>query len=142
MGLFSLLGVFSQFLKPYLLKVVDFVDFVWFYFFRPSDGYKNYQQGPQPYAVITNATDGIGKSLAKDLYRKGFSVIVHGCNEKKLDATVEEIKALREGGTVESFTADVTGARVDYTGIVKRFNDLNITLLINNVGETYPEPRR
>ena len=137
MGFFTLLGT-----AVFLYHLLKLADLVWFYFLRPSGGYKKYQQGPQSYAVITGATDGIGKSLAKDLYRKGFNVIVHGRNEKKLQATVEEIKALREDGTVESFIADATSPSVDFAGIAKRFDDLNVTLLINNVGGAYLEAKR
>jgi len=137
MGFFALLGT-----AVFLYHLLKLADLVWFYFLRPSDGYRKYQQGPQSYAVITGATDGIGKSLAKNLYRKGFNVIIHGRNEKKLRATVEEIKALREDGVVESFIADATSASVDYTSIAKRFSDLNITLFINNVGGTYLESKR
>ena len=137
MGFFALLGT-----AIFLYNLLKFADFVWFYFLRPSGGYKRYQRGPQSYAVITGATDGIGKSLAKNLYRKGFNVIVHGRNEKKLKATVEEIKALREDGVVESFIADATSASIDYAGIAKRFDDLNITLFINNVGGIYIEAKR
>jgi 17beta-estradiol 17-dehydrogenase / very-long-chain 3-oxoacyl-CoA reductase len=57
-------------------------------------------------------------------------------------ATVEEIKALREDGTVESFLVDATSSSIDFAGIAKRFNDLNITLFINNVGGTYLEAKR
>ena len=137
MNFFALLGT-TVFLY-YLLK---FADFIWFYFLRPSGGCKKYRRGPQSYAVITGPTDGIGKSLAKNLYRKGFNVIIHGRNEKKPKATAEEIKALREDGTVESFIADAISASVDYASVVKQFDDLNITLLINNVGGTYLEPKR
>lgn len=137
MGFFALLGT-----AVFLYHLLKLADLVWFYFLRPSDGYRKYQQGPQSYAVITGATDGIGKSLAKNLYRKGFNVIIHGRNEKKLRATVEEIRALREDGVVESFIADATSASIDYTSIAKRFSDLNITLFINNVGGTYLQSKR
>jgi 17beta-estradiol 17-dehydrogenase / very-long-chain 3-oxoacyl-CoA reductase len=137
MDFFVLLGIIF-----FLYHLLKFTDFVWFYFLRPSGDYKKYQQGPQSYAVITGSTDGIGKSLAKNLYRKGFNVIVHGRNEKKLKATVEEIKALREDGIVESFIADATSATIDYAGIAKRFDDLNITLFINNVGGPSLESKR
>ena len=137
MGFLALLGT-----AVFLYHLLTLADIVWFYFLRPSGGYKKYQRGPQSYAVITGATDGIGKSLAKNLYRKGFNIIVHGRNEKKLEATVEEIKALREDGVVESFIVDATSAGIDYAGIAKRFDNLNITLLINNVGGTYLESRR
>ena len=134
MGFFSLLVPLQQLLQ--------LADFVWFYFLRPSNGYKKYQEGPQSYAVVTNATDGIGKSVAKDLYCKGFNVIVHGRNEGKLKMTVKEIKALREGGAVKFFVADVDSPSVDYPGIAKRFDDLNITLLVNNVGGAHLRARR
>ena len=137
MSFFALLGT-----VVFLYHLLKLADFVWFYFLRSSDGYKKYQRGPKSYAVITGATDGIGKSLARNLYRKGFNVIVHGRNEKKLKATVEEIKALRGDGIVESFIADATSASVDYAGIAKRFDGLNITLFINNVGGTYLESKR
>ena len=131
---FAIFGI-----APHVYRLADSI---WFYSVRPSDSYKKYQKGPQPYAVVTSATDGIGKSIAKDLYRKGFNVILHGRSEKKLRATVAEIKPLREGGFVESFVADATSASVDYAGIVRRFDSLNITLLVHNVGETYLKRKR
>lgn len=133
MGFFPLLGA--------LHLLLQLADFIWFYFLRPSDGYKKYQKGPQSYAVVTDATDGIGKSMAKALYRKGFNVIAHGRNKEKLKTTAEEIKALREDGTVEFFVADVDTS-VDYAEIANRFDDLNITLLVNNVGGANLRARR
>lgn len=137
MGYFTLFGI-AIFLY-YLLKLADFV---WFYFFRVPDEYKKYQQSAQSYALITGATDGIGKSLAKDLYQKGFNLIIHGRNEKKLKATVEEITVLREGGVIESFLADATSSDVAFAAIAERFSNLDITLFINNVGGGYVEPKR
>ena len=137
MGSFALLGALIFFY--HLLKLADSV---WFYFLRPSDEYKKYQQGQRYYALITGATDGIGKSLAKNLYQKGFNLIIHGRDEKKLKATVDEIKALREDGIIESFQADATSPSIDFAGIAKRFDGLNITLFVNNVGGIYLEAKR
>jgi 17beta-estradiol 17-dehydrogenase / very-long-chain 3-oxoacyl-CoA reductase len=137
MGFFALLG--AAIFLHHLLKLADSI---WFYFLRPSDEYKTYQQGPQPYALITGATDGIGKSLAKNLYQKGFNLIIHGRDKKKLKATVDEINALREDGSIESFLADATSPSIDFSSIAKRFDGLNITLFINNVGGTYLEAKR
>ena len=33
--------------------------------------------------LITGATDGLGKELARDLAREGAQLILHGRNEKK-----------------------------------------------------------
>lgn len=137
MGFFSLLG--AAIFLYHLLKLADSIRF---YFFRPSDEYKKYQQGPRPYALITGATNGIGKSLAKNLYQKGFNLIIHGRDQGKLKVTVDEIKALRGDGIIESFLADATSPNIDFAGIAKRFDDLNITLFINNVGGTYLKAKR
>ena len=56
--------------------VYRFASFIWIYFIR-SSSVNDYLTGPAPYALITGATDGIGKAVAKQLYRRGF---VHvGC---------------------------------------------------------------
>lgn len=137
MGFFALLGA-----AIFLYHLLKLANSVWFYHFRPSDEYKKYQQGPPPYALLTGATDGIGKSLAKNLYQKGFNLIIHGRDEKKLKAAVDEIKALRGDGIIESFLTDATSPSIDFSGIAKRFGDLNITLFINNVGGAYLEAKR
>ena len=51
--------------------VYRFSSFIWIYFIR-SSSVNDYLAGPTPYALITGATDGIGKAVAKQLYRRGF----------------------------------------------------------------------
>ena len=67
-------------------------------------------------------TDGIGKSLAKILYTKGFNLIIHGRNE-----VVEEIQALhdREGGEIEYFIADASELNYAFEAIAKSYQHLN-----------------
>jgi 17beta-estradiol 17-dehydrogenase / very-long-chain 3-oxoacyl-CoA reductase len=54
-GGFAILGVL--FVAPLVYR---FLSFVWIYFIRPSS-VKSYMTGPPPYALITGASDGIGK---------------------------------------------------------------------------------
>lgn len=42
--------------------------------------------------LVTGATDGIGKETAFELARRGAEVLVHGRNQKKALATVEELQ--------------------------------------------------
>lgn len=130
-----------------LAKLRTILDFVWFYFLRPTNRWEKYFQGPSPYAVVTGATDGIGRATAQELYDKGFNLILHGRNEKKLKGVIEEIrsaKSKRSGKVqdVKYFLEDASKAGVDFEGIVRKFEGLNITILVNNVGGFPIRPER
>lgn len=130
-----------------LAKLRTILDFVWFYFLRPTDRWEKYLQGPSPYAVVTGATDGIGKATARELYNKGFNLILHGRSEKKLKAVLEEIQRTKSERTgkvqdVRYFLEDASRAGIDFEGIVKRFEGLNVTILVNNVGAFTVRPER
>lgn len=130
-----------------LTTLRSILDFLWFYFLRPTDRWQKYLQGPSPYAVITGATDGIGKSTAQNLYDKGFNLIIHGRNEKKLKDVVAEIQRAKSKRTgkvqdVKYFVEDASKAGIDFEGIAKRFEGLNVTLLVNNVGGSTVRPER
>lgn len=132
-------------MQDFLLSVIGFLfclyhfknllDVIWFYFLRPTDAYKKYLTGPHSYALITGATDGIGKALAKELYDKGFNLIIHGRNEEKILSVIDELKnSSSSGGDVKYFVADANRPDVDFEGIAKGFEGLNVTLMVNNIG--------
>jgi 3-oxoacyl-[acyl-carrier protein] reductase len=59
--------------------------------------------------IVTGASRGIGKAVAKRLARDGFAVVVnYASNEKEADATTAEIKA--DGGQAIAVKADVGNA--------------------------------
>lgn len=121
-------------------QLSKFLGLFWFHFLRPAS-WKIYLKGPAPYALITGATDGIGKGIAKDLYHKGFNLILHGRDKGKMDKVVEELRALvPKGGDIQVFLADVKKEGHDFEGIAKRFEGLNITIVVNNVGSASLRP--
>jgi len=124
-----------------LLQLKNLSSAIWFYFLRPTT-WQIYLRGPAPYALITGATDGIGKGVAKDLYRKGFNLILHGRNEAKMNKVIEELKALggkaRENGDIRVFLADVKEDVHDFEAIAEKYVGLNITIVVNNVGGITP----
>jgi 17beta-estradiol 17-dehydrogenase / very-long-chain 3-oxoacyl-CoA reductase len=130
-----------------LAKLRGILDFVWFYFLRPTDRWEKYLQGPSPYALVTGATDGIGKATARELYNKGFNLILHGRNEKKLHDVIKEIQSVVSKRTgkiqdVKYFLEDASKAGIDFERIAKRFEGLNVTILVNNVGTYTVRPER
>ena len=89
--------------------------------------------------LITGAGGGIGRASAQVFARAGASVVATDINDAGLSETVELVGS--EGGTIESFVADVTHAD-EAAGTVKfacsKFGPLNI--LFNNAGGAAPTP--
>ncbi|KIJ32069.1 hypothetical protein M422DRAFT_36001 [Sphaerobolus stellatus SS14] len=127
----ALLGLFYFALQGY-----RFLSFIWVYLLRPSSVKKYLHANVQPYALVTGATDGIGKAVAKQLYIRGFNLIIHGRNEEKTKQVVNEIKALGGQRDIRYFLADATKADHDFQTLLNPFKSLNITIVVNNVGGT------
>jgi NAD(P)-dependent dehydrogenase (short-subunit alcohol dehydrogenase family) len=85
--------------------------------------------------LVTGATDGIGKATALALAERGATVIVHGRNQGKLEATIEQLRGATGNESLHPVLADFAslddvaalGARVrtDYPGL---------NVLVNNAG--------
>ncbi|EMD33494.1 hypothetical protein CERSUDRAFT_87337 [Gelatoporia subvermispora B] len=117
-----------------LPKLYSFLSFVWTYTLRPSS-VGQYLHGPIPaWAVVTGASDGIGKSVAGELYDRGFNLILHGRNEQKVRAVVESLRARGGPREVRYLIADAGTPGHNFPKLVEPFKDLNITLVVNNVG--------
>uniref|UniRef100_A0AAY4B2L3 3-ketoacyl-CoA reductase n=1 Tax=Denticeps clupeoides TaxID=299321 RepID=A0AAY4B2L3_9TELE len=90
------------------------------------------------WAVVTGATDGIGKSYAEELARRGFSMMLISRSQDKLD---DVAKSLESQYNVETKTIAVDFGRVDiYPKIEAGLAGLEIGVLVNNVGISYPYP--
>ena len=85
-------------------------------------------------AIVTGASRGIGKAVAKRLARDGFAVVVnYASNTKEADAAVGEIKT--DGGHAIAVKADVgNAAEVEqmFDATVKAFGTVDV--VVNNSG--------
>jgi hypothetical protein len=79
-------------------------------------------------ALITGGSSGIGKSIAKELSKKGYNIIIVARDKKKLNEAKKEI-----GENVEIIATDISS--ID--NCKKLYNDLkndDIDILINSAG--------
>src|SRR5215472_109034 len=84
------------------------------------------------WAVVTGASSGIGEEFARELARRGYSVLAVARRRERLEALAKE--ASGQGGCIEPLTADLT-TEAGVGAVLKRFEGAGaIELLINNAG--------
>ena len=90
---------------------------------------------PTPIALVTGATSGIGREVARKLAADGFSVLVHGRDAARGAAVVAEIVA--DGGRARFAAADLTDA-ADLERLATEAADVDV--LVNNAGFSWFGP--
>ena len=85
--------------------------------------------------LITGATDGIGKHLAKKLASEGHQVILHGRNPQKLELALQEVRSVSLRDRVSSYLADFSKLDDVYRFVEEIKRDFQrIDVLFNNAG--------
>jgi len=116
-----------------------FVTFVWVHFLRPAKSLKELGQ----WAVVTGASDGIGKGYAMELARRGLNIFLLSRSQSKLDEVSQEIQS--------KFKVETKTLAIDFTKFQRgspnlekvsaALQNLEIGVLINNVGISYQFPQ-
>lgn len=109
------------------------------YFLYPSalHRYLRDRDGRKTWALVTGASDGIGEGFVNELCSHGFNVVLHGRNAEKLTRVQEALRAEYPKSEVRiaiADTASFTASTID--DIVASLQDIDLTILINNVGGT------
>lgn len=92
-----------------------------------------------PYAIVTGASQGIGKAIAGKLLSQGFSVAICARSENKVTATVAELRSQFGAEKVIGLPCDLSTQEG-----VAAFSDFvlasfpGIDLLVNNAGNFQP----
>ncbi|MFO1070604.1 MAG: SDR family oxidoreductase [Geminicoccaceae bacterium] len=85
-----------------------------------------------PWALVTGASDGIGRAIARDLARRGLSLVLVARRRERLEALADELR--REFRVaVRVHPADL-GERAAVAGLLDAVGDLEIGLLASCAG--------
>ncbi|XP_072321512.1 very-long-chain 3-oxoacyl-CoA reductase-B isoform X2 [Eucyclogobius newberryi] len=90
------------------------------------------------WAVVTGATDGIGKAYAEELGRRGFSIVLISRSQDKLDDVAKAMES-KYGVQTKTISADFSSVDI-YSSIEEGLRGLEIGVLVNNVGISYSYP--
>ncbi|XP_026663219.2 very-long-chain 3-oxoacyl-CoA reductase 1 isoform X2 [Phoenix dactylifera] len=105
-------------------------------FLRPGKDLKAYGS----WALVTGATDGIGKAFAFQLAHEGLNLVLIGRNPSKLRRVSGEIKARHPCTEIKLVVMDLAGDLSDgIRRLEEEIRELEVGILVNNAGMTYPQ---
>ena len=85
--------------------------------------------------LVTGATDGLGRRVARELAAKGATVLLHGRSQGRLEAGLEEVRGQAGGKEAGSYLADLSSlAAVRALANRVLSEEERLDVLINNAG--------
>lgn len=134
---FSVIGALA-----FCYWTMRFIYFVLKHFTKPSDAVlkKLAKEKGSSWAVVTGASDGIGKAYAITLAKKGFNVFLLSRTLSKLEDVAKQVEAHGVQSKIMSVDFIAADDQV-YQQIEKEVQSLsNVAVLVNNVGINYSFP--
>uniref|UniRef100_A0A6A7FRW9 Short-chain dehydrogenase reductase acting with nad or nadp as acceptor n=2 Tax=Hirondellea gigas TaxID=1518452 RepID=A0A6A7FRW9_9CRUS len=105
-------------------------------FLRPGKNLKKYGK----WAIVTGATDGIGKAFCFEFAKRRLNVLLISRTQSKLDEVAKELEKYRV--EVATICVDFSDFGVEsQKKVANAVEKLDVGILINNVGLSYPFPR-
>ena len=132
-GLVSIIGYFV--IVMVLMKILHFVWKMIRCYILTTVGFVKDLRKYGEWAIVTGATDGIGKEYARQLAKRGFNIVLISRTKSKLECVAEEI--------VNDFNVKTKIITFDfstcsgYDELDAELKVLDVGILVNNVGVSY-----
>ena len=119
--------------------ILTVLGFMYNHFIAGTPSIKKYGK----WAVVTGATDGIGLAMVKEFAKKGLNVALLSRTQSKLDACADEISEKFPNIEVQTLAVDFSNINdpKQQAKIGKFMEPLEVGVLVNNVGVSYPFPK-
>lgn len=115
------------------------LSFIFDHFIRGEGNLKKYGK----WVVVTGATDGIGLAYAHQFAKRGFNVVLISRSKDKLEEKAKEIR--EKYSKVEIKTLPIDYSTIGDPNVRKKIGKflegMEIGILVNNVGISYPYPK-
>ncbi|KAF8306037.1 3-ketoacyl-CoA reductase [Clavulina sp. PMI_390] len=109
-------------------------------FILPGKSLSSFGAKKGAWAVVTGATDGIGREFANQLAKAGFNILLVSRTPEKLAAAASEIETKYKVST-KIHALDFSNADdAAFDKFAEAVNGLDIGVLINNVGRSHQMP--
>ncbi|CAE6342104.1 unnamed protein product [Rhizoctonia solani] len=119
---------------------LSFVQFVLQTFVLSGHSLKKYGAKNRAWAVVTGATDGIGREFASQLAKAGFNILIASRSQEKLDTFASELQSKYSVST-KTYAIDFSRRDTEaYAGLAAIFEGLDVGVLVNNVGKSHDIP--
>jgi short-subunit dehydrogenase len=91
-------------------------------------------ENTKPYALITGASKGIGKSIAYELAKQGYQLLLVARSNEELQALSDDLQAKYSINTaILAIDLSTNGAAVEVSNWIK-MNNYQVGILVNNAG--------
>ncbi|KAL9600591.1 MAG: hypothetical protein Q9179_003164 [Wetmoreana sp. 5 TL-2023] len=124
-------------------KVLSFIRLFFSLFILPGVPLRSFGP-PSSWAVITGASDGLGKEFALHLSRTPFNLLLISRTQSKLDALASQIHSSNPNITVRTLAFDFSTSHASSSSGEKLKSAIagldDIAVLINNVGKSHDIP--
>jgi short-subunit dehydrogenase len=93
--------------------------------------------------LVTGATDGLGRRVARELAAGGANVLLHGRSQERLEATLEEVRTQTGSERLRYYLADFSSLG-EVRELARRIlsDEERMDVLVNNAGIIVRERRR
>ena len=83
--------------------------------------------------LITGSTDGLGKQAALALAKQGATVLLHGRDQQRLEATRQQLHEETGNAHIETYLADFASLE-EVRSLAQALHECRLDMLINNAG--------